>query len=882
MYKKLITLLCICVSAFFVQSMASAADDYDTYYSDTLEALGIHVDFDAKDSITKGEFCGIVAELMRLDTDYTGQTLYFRDVSTAHRYYKEITVCAEQGYAIGDDKGRFYPDELLTPETASAILLRCLGYELNVQYAGGWSVGYSSVAASVGLDDGVGAIAETGYTPEQINRMLFNALLAPTFEMNLSDRTLEEGETLAYKLYSAVELEGIVEQTKFTGIRTPDQCPDGIVVLDGQNVYTGETNADSYLGYRIRAMAIEDDDNAYTLISITKHAKNTDLRISYNEIGAVPDIYSIEYEPMDSNRTRTLKLERNASVIYNYQKLASYDEEDLKLDNGYIELIDNDSDGEYDIVLVYEYLTYFVTGVDTSAKVIYDKYGYEALEAEEDTIILNSHSYEVDISTIQTDSVLSVFQPQDPNAGSYTVIVVSDYAPIEGKVTGVVNDEEMTVTINGTQYAVDPRYISVSETNDLAMEIKAGLNGIFYLNKDSMISGFTYLSGDELYGYLKKLYVDELTQNAYFEVFSQEGVFVSGQVAEKLKLNDGYLRGQEDLLADGLLFPEGTFRPQLVKFKLDSEGRLSGLKAVSEEVPTNPVQTKEDQLTYNGTVTDGDIRAHKYAYKYLYTDDTVVFNVPSLEEIGNRDKYSISDKKFTDGTRMTWKLYDISFDNIIGAAVAEAGKNTVNMESQQELTVITNKYEMYDEESEEVVTAVTGILSGAEKTYTCSLEDGFFDDLQVGDMARIVTDSVTGETRAAQLIFTFRDAGATADTDAVIYHDKYARKQPHVSNPIVTGDYDMGLTQIYGRCIAKGPNTIALTLDGGNSVYASYIENNAGYYLVEYKNGKVNVTKVTADALVPSAGPTGTTGNSVMISNRNMTTREVFIIKEDM
>lgn len=883
MFKKLITAACMCISVFLLQSAVFAEDFYSAYYSDTLQALGIDVDFDAEDGLTKGAFCSIVAELMQLNTEYNGQALYFRDVSPEHDYYEAITVLAEQGYAIGDEQGRFYPDELLTKETASAILVRCLGYELSVQYEGGWSAGYYSVAENLGLNDGVGNMAETGFTPEQITRMLFNTLMAPTFELNLSDQALEQGETLAEKLYSAVELEGVIEQTKFTGIDTVGGCPEGIVVLDGRNVYTSETNAESYLGYRIRAMAIEEEDGTYTLISIAKHRKNTDLRISYSDISDVPDIYSIEYEQADSNRIRTINLDRNVSVIYNYQKLMAYEAEDLKIDNGYMELVDNDNDGQYDVVLVYEYLTYFVAGTDTSAGLIYDKYGYDALETDEDTIILNSYNYGVDISTIKTDSVLSVFRPKNTDAGSYTVIAVSDYAPVEGKVTGMVTEEETIVTINDEEYIIDKRYIEVSQTNAQVTEIQLGMSGVFYLNKDGMISGFTYTSGDELYGYLKKLYVDEAEEKAYFELFSQEAVFVSGEVSAKVKINGIRVANTDALLENGLLFPEGQFRPQLVKFKLDSDGKLTNLKAASDAVATNPMQTDEEELTYNGTVTDGEIRAtgHRYAYRYLYTDDTVIFNIPSPEEASNKDKYSIADKSYTDGTDLTWRLYDVGFDNIIGAAVQEAGSNTVNFADQQELTVITSIYETYDEETEEVCMALTGVTAGVERTYICRTEDGYFDGLQVGDFARIVTDALTGETRDAQLIFTFRDAGPTADTDAVIYHDRYARKLPHVTNPIPSGDYDMGLAQVYGRCIAKGDNTIALTLDGGNSVYANYIENNAGYYMVEYGDGKVNVTKVTADAIVPSSSPKAVNGHNVMISVRNTSTREVFIIKED-
>lgn len=883
MYKKLITIICICFSAVLIQSMAYAEEYYSTYYSDTLQALGIEIDADSEDVITKGAFCGIVANLMDLNTEYSGQAIYFRDVTQDHEYYEEITILAEQGYVVGDDKGRFYPDEPLTSETASVILVRCLGYELNAQYGGGWISGYYRIANELGINDGVGSVSNTGLTGPQVTRMVFNTLLAPTYGMNLSEQMIEKGETLAEKIYFAVELEGVVKQTRFTGIDTIEGCPQGMVVLDETAVYTGETNAESYLGYKIRAMAIENEDDSYTLISVAKHKQNTDLRISYNEINEVPDIYSIEYEQADSNRIRTINLDRNVSVIYNYQKLMAYETADLQIENGYMQLVDNNNDGKYDVVLVYEYLTYFVAGVDTDAGFIYDKYGYDALDVNEDTIILNSYDYEVDLSTIKTDSVLSVYMPKTANASSYTVIVVSDYEPVEGKVTGVLNEREMTVTINGENYIIDKRYLSVSQTNPQVTKIELGVSGIFYLNKDKQISGFKYTTSDELYGYMKKIYIDEVDEKAYFELFSQEAVFVKGQISEKVKLNGARIRNTEALLEDGILFPEGKFKPQLVKFKLDGDGKMTSLKIASEAVATNPMQTDEEELTYNGTVTDGEMRpsGQKYAYKYLYTDDTIVFNVPAANDISNERKYSISEKVYTDGEDLTLKLYDVGFDYIIGAAVQVDGANSVNFDNQQSLTIITDICQVYDEETQEVCMALTGITDGEEQTYTCTLEDGYFDGFKIGDFARILVNKTTGETIGALKVFTFSDAGPTADTDAVIYHDRYARKNPNRKNPIPNGDYDYGITSVYGRCIAKGENSIALTLDGGASGYASNINKNAGYYLVEYQGGRVRVTKVTADAIVASSSPKAVNGHNVMLNIRNAMTTEVFIIKED-
>ncbi|MBQ3038913.1 MAG: S-layer homology domain-containing protein, partial [Clostridia bacterium] len=493
--KKIISMLlvcCISVSLLFVQGVAYAQDIYSDYYYDVLKALEIDVKNSDDDYITKGEFCEIIADLMCVDTDYDTSKLYFRDVSQSYKNYKAITALAEQGYIVGDDKGRFYPDESLTLDVAKVMLVRCLGYELNSQVIGGWLIGYNKIANSLDLGEGVGKVSAEGLTANQVNRLIYNALLTPTCELDLTDKVTQKGITLGEKLYNAVEINGIVNQTVFTGLDVVEGSLEGTALIGEQSVYTGEIKAENYLGYTVRAMAVEEDDE-YTLIAIVKDERNSELVLDYTEIEEEVTTDRIKYLRAEDSRIKNADLDRNASVIYNYQKLNKFTADDLKINNGYMTLIDNDKDGEYDVIHVYEYKTYVVSGVETSTGEIYDKYGYDALETEENTIIMNSYGYKVDVSTIVEDSVLSVFLPKVKNDRSYTVIMVSGYEPVEGKVTSYQTDEDGIVTakINGEEYIIDSRYLEVSSAqNSRFKKIQIGSSGIFLLNKDMLISGF--------------------------------------------------------------------------------------------------------------------------------------------------------------------------------------------------------------------------------------------------------------------------------------------------------------------------------------------------------------------------------------------------------
>ena len=183
----------------------------------------------------------------------------------------------------------------------------------------------------------------------------------------------------------------------------------------------------------------------------------------------------------------------------------------------------------------------------------------------------------------------------------------------------------------------------------------------------------------------------------------------------------------------------------------------------------------------------------------------------------------------------------------------------------------------------DIVKVLEGVCAGNDVRYTCAADETFFDGFKKGDIVRVLRNTNTGDVLATQKIFTFDNAGASASTDAVLYYDKFARKNNHASNPIPAdnNDYSYGLNAAYGRCIATGDGSIAVTFDGGDSSYATSVIKDAGIYIVEYTNRGVNVTRSALSEILVSSSPVAANGHSVLLSVRNSMTREIFIIKKN-
>lgn len=84
-------------------------------------------------NISRGEFCSIVVRSFGLDKVTAGR---FADVTSKHRYYKEIMAAAKLGIISADSNNKIYPDKAVTREQAAIMLslaLKINGTPLPVQ-----------------------------------------------------------------------------------------------------------------------------------------------------------------------------------------------------------------------------------------------------------------------------------------------------------------------------------------------------------------------------------------------------------------------------------------------------------------------------------------------------------------------------------------------------------------------------------------------------------------------------------------------------------------------------------------------------------------------------------------------------------------------------
>ena len=74
-------------------------------------------------AITRGEFCAIIIRSLDLNQVAAGK---YADVTSKHRFYKEIMIAAKLGIITADGYKKIYPDRAITREQAAVIIARAL------------------------------------------------------------------------------------------------------------------------------------------------------------------------------------------------------------------------------------------------------------------------------------------------------------------------------------------------------------------------------------------------------------------------------------------------------------------------------------------------------------------------------------------------------------------------------------------------------------------------------------------------------------------------------------------------------------------------------------------------------------------------------------
>lgn len=520
--KKLITLLTAAVlsinTVFAADIIKKEYDSKDETYS-VVYRLGIIDESEAEDEdviLTRGDFLKIAYNIKNYDnkdTEPSANTSYFRDVGVYHYAAGYIQFLVSAGVVKGYETGDFLAEQEITVDEAARMLLRCAGYGVYEDYGfGSLSTYISQIKKDVGQK----------VTYEAAAKMVYNLLFTDTMKLTTVGNAFgyETSDIVLKEILNMDYVDGTVEAVG--GICLYDkEVSDSEIIVDENNYEASENITVDLLG--MYARVIIDDGVAVAAMPL----KNTVMIIAAEDIEGVSGD-KVYYN--DGDKSRTVKTAKTKDILYN-----GYAVESLTgnlPEYGNITLIDRNSDGTYDVVLVEEYHSYLVksAGVNSEGITVKTNDGEKTfiLKDYEKSEVLKSSGSAAKLASVAENDVVMLYTYKKEYI---KVIVITDKREITIKGFGTNTNGHSVIKSEDSEYEYYDNYYvnsepALGETVTLCLDATGKVVGIISKSSPSWKYGYVVFArmamnddGEDRVlmkfvnesGEMEKLYCDEKT-----------------------------------------------------------------------------------------------------------------------------------------------------------------------------------------------------------------------------------------------------------------------------------------------------------------------------------------------------------------------------------
>lgn len=609
-----------------------------------------------------------------------GQDTKFADVTGSHWAAGFISVATASGtkFVDGYSDTEFGPEDNVTFAQATKMIVSALGYEQYAENEGGWPGGYLSYGYTLGIADGVSASNDTELTRAQVAQMIDNALKAPICVIDSWEQQWNGEQTpvrvkkdnpqqyvkdqwlcLLNSSHDAYIFNGRVKETHqsnpsidadkvMVSVEKADNF-EGYAVVKGESqtvtagstqvAYIGDSAADKELLTYSEILVQQNDDDEYTILSITPIGANKIATFATEDYAK--EASGVLYSYVDDNSTKTSSYKIDVAKIssttedkggfyVNGKKVAvNSDFEDSNSENvidkyivdnttGTVTLIDSPdagttaTDGVYDYIMVTYYkdaVVASVTGDEEECTIRFDERAPEVGNSL-DVDLTDENMYysfktvdgdDVAPTDLNENDVLSI--AWDVEAGfdtskSYDVIVST--ATAEGKLTGVKKDK---YTVGTETYKLAGTWVD---------DLTQGYEYTLYLDAFGKVAAFEETAASKKYAVIDSVY-DNGGNNYYATIITTAGEKEKYPVA-----NNKYDEYLDYVYVDGDSTKDKLdVQDRVIVYSVTSSGNLN-VKSV--EAPNKSTATAGD--TYKeSTMKLGSIKLSETLTSALYLGD---------------------------------------------------------------------------------------------------------------------------------------------------------------------------------------------------------------------------------------------------------------------
>ena len=746
--------------------------------------------FRPDDTITRAEFSKVASKLLAYATAPGEPT--FTDVPKSHWAYEYVETAAAANVVNGTAKGVFSPEETITTQQTAKMLVSILGYREIAELEGGYPGGYMQMANKIKLFEDT-YITSTNITRGQIALLVANALdievLNPKSYGDRVSATTYKGETLLFKNLGIVKTNGVVTAVKGTSLTNANiEYDENYIEINGKAFKCNLNTTSNLLGMRVDYYYYDAKAEPYEIVVIIDNDYNKVLEVSSENLVNVKE-GAVTY--FDGNKDRNFKLSEDLDVVFNGYALRAYDWQDLKVTDGGIKLIDNDSDSYADVLIANQVVTGVVSRVSADKMVIGLENGispYDFNEKDDIVTVINADTGKIiDFANIAKGNVLTVTESVNTTGIKRYVVYVSTNN-FEGTLTSIGED---ILILDSTEYDIAPCF-------NMA-DVTVGCTGTFYIDMYGRVAFYDGTASSGKYGILKGAGVTKgMDGTLQLKIFTDAGAFETYDVHKtKFKL-DGVLASgmrNEDprdpenpvikvLKTTGLVAGE---IPQPVKYKLNGDNKVIYLDTIGSGVETEagltlnyPTKSRYYKNTGVMTISPSETGYTASEYQFAVTSDTTLFKLP--DDLSSEKEYEvISTASMQSDSSYTMSGYDV--ENKIVNLLLVTGNMSGDGVSSNRLFVVDKVMPALDENGDAAVN-VYGMYKGESVVF--SAHESCEQDLMQLKQGDVITLNATSGRQIKSYVKRFYASNMPTDAAAVS-----STKSQH-------GDLHSDLCLIYG------------------------------------------------------------------------------------
>lgn len=718
----------------------SASSDERLKLTDTLGITpGIFMgEFKGSDKVTRGEFARFMLTLLNLE-EKKAQTSPYSDVSSADVCAFAAGVLKDKGIMSGYPDGSFRPGESISFGEAVTVIVSQLGYGFFAKNTGGYPNGYMNIAHKIKLTEKIYENISAPLTKNTLLDLYINALDCAVPEENIvsSDSvTFSESEiSVLEDVFNIRHEKGIVNGNEMTFLNGDSGLQDVDIAIDG-NVFecvNAETAEDigQLLGYYVDYWySVDGDVEDKLLYASVDWDENDVLTIDRKDYDTSDKDYIYYYK---NGSRKKVKVEFNADIIYNGKSYKGT-ENVFDINDGSITLIKADS-STYNTIIVKDSYSYVVESVDSVGEYINTRYTNDSIIAGEfkhDAVvkIKKGNGRTVELSQIESGNVIEVMISKGDGKKAVEIIVSGNTVGgiIEEAVTG--DGKDSYAVVDGKEYALTGDYIRLLD-NNLIKGFDIGTNVTLYLNSNGAVVAIVSTDGKIEFGYIiSGIRSVETEPVFYVKLLCKDGSIVQYDFADRLRYN-GTRYDYDDTVLDELM-SGGKMLRQLVRYGLDSEGKINYLQTVSKSA--KPEEGEIFKIANNISL------GKSYTYrgggylglnKYTVMPNAVVFRVPIMDDekkYYTPDRYNEKGEEFfsafdgsyfNDGYGYTFDAYSVEgVYNNMDVVVINSGNMTNSsdvIKASSPMFVITSAVNSVNEDGDDIV-LLKGKLGNVDKT----------------------------------------------------------------------------------------------------------------------------------------------------------------------